>query len=194
MRGRLGANATDGLYHINENGLSNYGLGDAMFAGHATVLATERMQAGIALHVMVPTGSETEGLGMGHTMVMPSVWAAWQLHPLAIHASAGFSRALTSLGGGHHDHGPAPLVDPMNMQELTWSAGAELAVGHGMQVGGRTLGGVPVGTSAAGVTRVIGAGRVAWSTSRVSTGLEVQVGLAGDPFTVRGVVDTALRF
>jgi hypothetical protein len=46
----------------------------------------------------------------------------------------------------------------------------------------------------AGVTRVIGAGRLAWGTSHVSTGLEVQVGLAGDPFTVRGVVDTALRF
>jgi hypothetical protein len=191
MRGRFGANAMVGLYHITENGLSSYGAGDAMVTGHVAVMATDAMQAGVALHLMFPTGSETEGLGMGHAMAMPSAWAHWQRHWLAIRASAGYGRALTSLGG--HHHGPAPLVDPMNMQELTWSAGAELDVGHGMRVGGHALGGVPVATSA-GVTRVIGAGRVAWGTSRVSTGIEVQVGLAGDPFSIRGVVDTALRF
>jgi hypothetical protein len=41
---------------------------------------------------------------------------------------------------------------------------------------------------------VIGAGRVAWGTPRVSTAFELQLGIAGDPFTIRGVVDTALRF
>jgi hypothetical protein len=162
-----------------------------MVAGHATVVATEALQAGAALHVMCPTGSETKGLGMGHVMAMPSAWATWRSRPVTIMASAGYGRALTSVGGAHHDHGPAPLVDPMNMQELTFRAGADLGVGHGLRVGGSTLGGIPIGT---GITRVIGAGRVAWGTPRVSTALEVQVGLAGDPFTIRGVVETALRF
>lgn len=191
MHGRFGAVATVGLYHLTENGLSLYGLGDAMAAGHATVVATEALQAGVALHAMIPTGSEPDGLGMGHVMAMPSAWATWSAQPLRAMASVGYGRGVTVLGGGHHDHGPAPLVDPRNMQELTWSAGGDLEVGHGVQVGGRALGGIPIG---AGRTRLIGGGRVAWGTPRVSTAFELQLGVAGDPFTVRGVVETSLRF
>jgi len=191
MHGRFGVSATVGLYHLTENGLSVYGLGDGMVAGHATVLATRTVQAGVALHVMVPTGAPLDWFGMGHVMAMPSVWAAWSARPLLITASAGYGRAVTALGGGHHDHGPLPLVDPMNLQELTWSAGADLEVGHRVQLGGRALGGIPIGT---GLARVIGGGRVAWGTPRVSTAFELQLGIAGDPFTIRGVVETALHF
>lgn len=187
--GGFGATAAIGLYHITENGLSRYGMGDAMLAGHATVISTDALQLGGALHVMCPTGSEIEGLGMGHVMVMPSVWGTWHTEPVAIHASAGYGRGLVSLEG--HHHGPMPLVDPMNLQELTWSAGADVDVGHAVRVGARSAGAVPIGD---GVARVIGAGRVAWGTPRVTTAIELQLGIAGDPFTIRGVVDTALRF
>jgi hypothetical protein len=190
MHGRFGAFAALGLYHLNENGLSVYGAGDVALGGHATVLTGEALQAGVALHVMLPTGSELEGFGMGHLMAMPSAWASWHSHPLALTASAGYSRALNQPGGAHM-HGLMPLVDPMNMYELTCSAGADLMVGHGMRVGARTIGGFPIG---AGLTRWIGAGRVAWDTQHLTTAFELQFGLAGDPFTVRGVVDTALRF
>ncbi|HEU4733218.1 MAG TPA: hypothetical protein VFT22_35240 [Kofleriaceae bacterium] len=189
--GRFGANATMSLYHLEENGRSVFGMGDAMAAGHATVFAGDTVQTGVALHVMLPTGSELDGLGMGHAMVMPSAWGAWRPSPLTVTASGGYSRAMTSLSGAQHDHGPAPLVDPMNLQELTWSAAAELEVGHGVTAGARTLGAAPIGR---GRTRVIGAGRVAWGTPRVSTAFELQLGIAGDPFTIRGVVETALRF
>jgi hypothetical protein len=189
MTGRFGATAMIGLYHLTENGLSTYGAGDAMLGGMATVVDRETLRAGVALHMMLPTGSELENLGMGHMMAMPSLWATWRSAPLTVSASAGYNRALVGLGG--HNHGLMPLVDPMNMQELAWSAAADLDLGHGLQLGGKTLGGVPLGT---GQTRMIGSGRVAWGTPRVSTGLEVQVGLVGDPFTVRGVLDTALRF
>jgi len=191
MRGRFGASATISLYHLSENGRSLYGPGDAMLAGHATVVATEALHAGVALHMMAPTGSQLDGLGMGHVMAMPSAWATWRSSPMTIEASAGYGRALTDLGGEQHDHGPMPLVDPMNLQELTWSAGADVDIGRGVQIGGRTLGAVPLGS---GLTRVIAGGRVAWGTPRISTGLAVQVGLAGNPFTIRGVLDTALRF
>jgi hypothetical protein len=190
MAGRFGASAAIGLYHITENGLSRYGFGDAMVTGHVTALATDAVDAGFALHVMWPTGDEVAGLGMGHAMAMPSAWAAWRLRPVTLRATAGYGRALVAIEDGH-DHGLMPLVDPMNMQELTWSAGAEVALGGGVRVGGRTAGGIPIG---AGAVRMIGAGRVAWGTPRISTGLELQLGVAGDPFTVRGVVDTALRF
>jgi hypothetical protein len=190
MRGRFGAGATVGLYHLSKNGLSKNGLGDAMVTGHATVISTDALQAGVALHLMAPTGSELEGFGMGHVMAMPSAWGTWRARPVILKASAGYSRALTGLGG-MHDHGPSPLVDPMNMQELTWSAGAELEVGHGLAAGGRFLGGIPIGT---GRERVVGAGRLAWGTPRITTAFELQLGVAGDPFTIRGVLDTALRF
>lgn len=189
MHGRFGATAMIGLYHLTENGLSRYGAGDAMLGGMATVVDGEAVHAGVALHVMVPTGSELDNLGMGHMMAMPSLWATWRSAPITVSASTGYGRALTGLGG--HNHGLMPVVDPMNMQELTFSAAADLDVGHGLQLGARTLGGVPIGT---GQTRMVGGGRVAWGTPRLSTGLEVQVGIAGDPFTVRGVLDTALRF
>ncbi|HET7502579.1 MAG TPA: hypothetical protein VFK02_16275 [Kofleriaceae bacterium] len=190
VRGRFGASATIGLYHLEENGRSVYGMGDAMAAGHAMVFSGDTVQTGVALHVMVPTGSELDGLGMGHAMVMPSAWGTWRSAPVTVTASGGYGRAMTSLSGAH-DHGPAPLVDPMNLQELTWSAGAELDVGRGVTAGGRTFGAMAIGR---GKTRVIGGGRVGWGTPRVSTGFELQLGLAGDPFTIRGVVETALRF
>jgi len=190
MRGRFGAGATLGLYHLNKNGLSLYGIGDAMFTGHATVWATETVQTGLALHLMAPTGSELDGLGMGHVMATPSAWASWRRDRLSLWASAGYSWALTG-GAGQHNHGPSPLVDPMNMQEVTWSAGGDLDVAHGIRVGAHAQGGIPTGV---GSDRVIGAGRVAWGTPRVSTAFELQLGLAGDPFTIRGVVETALRF
>jgi hypothetical protein len=147
------------------------------------------MRAGLAIHVMLPTGAEIDNLGMGHGMVMPSLWASWRAPPWTVAASAGYSRALVDLGG--HDHGPAPLVDPMNMQELAFRAAADIDVGHGVQLGGRAQGGTPLGS---GATHLFAGGRLAWGTPRVSTGFELQVGLAGDPFTVRGVLDSALRF
>jgi len=191
MRGRFGAGATLGLYHLTKNGLSLYGVGDMMFTGHAMVFATETVQTGLALHMMAPTGSELDGLGMGHVMAMPSAWATWRADRLSVRASAGYSWALTGTGGAQHNHGPSPLVDPMNMQEVTWSAGGDLDVVHGIRAGVRAEGGIPTGV---GSERVIGAGRIAWGTSRLSTAFELQLGLAGDPFTIRGVIETALRF
>jgi len=192
MRGWFGLGAMIGLYHLDKNGLSLYGMGDAMFTGHATVWSNAELQTGIALHVMAPTGSELDGFGMGHTMVMPSAWATWRMiDRVQVAASAGYSRALVDLGGAQHNHGPAPLVDPMNMEELTWSAGAELDVIAGIRAGGRVQGGVPIST---GQERVIGAGRIAWGVSRVTTAFELQLGAVGDPFKVRGVVETQLRF
>lgn len=189
-RGRFTAMASLPLYHLTENGLSRYGAGDAALGAMAAIVARDALHGGLALHVMLPTGSELDNFGMGHVMAMSSVWASWSGDALRIAGSAGYARALTGLGG-MHDHGPAPLVDPMNLQELTWSAAADLDLGHGVALGGRGRGAVPIGN---GRTRVIAGGRLAWGTPRITTGFELQVGLAGDPFTLRGVLDTALRF
>jgi hypothetical protein len=75
--------------------------------------------------------------------------------------------------------------------EVSWSAGADVRLGHAVSAGARSAGGVPLGS---GDVRAMVAGRVAWQASRVETALELQAGVAGDPFTVRGVVSTALSF
>lgn len=190
LDGRFGAGAAVGFYHLTKNGLGAYGIGDAMLTGHAAVVADEALQAGVALHAMLPTGSDDRGFGMGHAMAMPSLWGSWRAPGWAVRASAGYARALTALHGDH-DHGLVPLVDPMNLQELTWSTGAELEVSRAVRVGGRAHGGLAIG---GGRDRVIGAGRVTWTTELFTTAFELQHGLAGDPFSIRGVVETALRF
>ena len=105
--------------------------------------------------------------------------------------TAGYSRALVG-SMSHHDHGPWPLVDPMNMSEISWSAAATSRCRRACTPGRASSGGVPVG--AVGHDRVVGAVRVAWGTGRVDSAAELQAGLAGDPFTIRGVVETALHF
>ncbi len=92
-----------------------------------------------------------------------------------------------------HVHGMQPLVEPMNMSEITWSGQGDLAIASGVSAGARVSGGVPV-HSLGGITRVIGALGVAWGTRRVETSAELQAGIAGDPFTIRAVFATALRF
>ena len=61
-----------------------------------------------------------------------------------------------------------------------------------MSAGARASGGVPAGEG--GSSRVIVGGRVGWRASMVDTAFELQAGVAGDPFNVRGVVSTTLSF
>lgn len=173
-------------YHLEENGLATDGLGDAMV--HGTAALTRNF--GVVLGVSLPTADGYTGLGMGHTMVMTAATAAWHEGHLGLYASGGFSRAMTSLE--NHDHGMWPLVEPMNMSEITWGAAASLDLGRHLQAGAHVTGGVPV--EAPGVTRAIAGVRLAWARGRVVTAATLDSGVMGDPFTLRGVVETSLRF
>lgn len=112
--------------------------------------------AGVVAGVSVPTGDSRHGMGMGHVMVMPGLFASWSAGRLRVAASSGYSRALGA--EGHHDHAPWPLVSPMLVSEVSWNAGAEVRM------------------------------------TAVSVGARASGGLVGDPFTLRGVVSTALSF
>ncbi len=185
----IGANLP--YYRLEENGRESYGLGDAMIHGQATVIDGDEVHAGALLGAMFPTGDGQNGLGMGHPMLMPALWSAWSHDRVTLAASAGYSRALVD-SMSHHDHGPWPLVEPMNMSEISWSASGTVTIAPGTRAGVRLTGGIPV--LEAGHDRVVGALRVAWGAGRVDTAAEVQAGIAGDPFTIRGVVETALHF
>ncbi len=190
--GRFGAGASVPVYRLLENGLATYGPGDLVIHGQAALVTTPSVQAGAMLAVSAPTGNEFNGLGMGHYMAMPAAYGAWRLDRVVLTGSFGYSRAIVH-ASATHDHGMWPLVEPMTMSELTWSGAGELAVGSGVRAGARLSGGVPIGVLP-GHERVVGTARVAWSAGRYDTAVELQAGLVGDPFTLRGVLSTALRF
>jgi hypothetical protein len=186
---RFSAAASGSAYRVEKNGASFYGAGDAGVHGAAKLVGQGRADAGVAFAASLPTGSERHGMGMGHLMLMPAAFGEWSSARVHVGASVGYSRAIG--GGSHEGHGAAPIVAPMWPSEISWSAAADLMVTHQVVAGARAAGGVPTG---AGETRAMVAGRVAWQASRVLTALELQAGVAGDPFTVRGVVSTALSF
>ncbi|MDB4962418.1 MAG: uncharacterized protein JWP01_2417, partial [Myxococcales bacterium] len=191
---RFAVSANIGFYRLTKNGAVYHGPGDAMVHGQATVLGHAARSAGVALAISAPTGSARDGLGMGHVMLMPALWGSWSVGDVTVAASGGYGRALgaSSGDGGEHVHGSGPIVDPMNFSELTWSASGELAVAKALRLGARVGGAFALGEG--GTDRTIGAVRALWSAGRVATSAELQVGLVGEPFNVRGIVETALRF
>jgi hypothetical protein len=154
------------------------------------LIMRQRFHVGVVGGVSAPTGDDRRGTGMGHLMVMPAVYGMASRGIVTGTASLGYSRALG--GDMDHDHGPWPLVEPMLMSEVSWSAGGDVAWTPAMSTGLHVGGGIPAG--AAGETRVTAGARIAWHAGRVESAAEIQAGLAGDPFTVRGVVSTALSF
>jgi len=181
-------------YRIERNGATYYGPGDIGVHTAARLVHTSAhsssIDAGVAFAATGPTGAGQAGPGMGHLMLMPAVFGGWSMSRVHLGGSIGYSRALGG-GGSHADHGSGPLVSPMLPSEISWSAGADVRVVSRVTAGARGSGGIPVGS---GNARVVVGGRVAWQASRVESAFELQAGVAGDPFTVRGVVSTALSF
>lgn len=189
-RPRYSAGVAAGFYRLEKNGAEIYGQGDLTVHGQAMLVGDAHTSAGVVAGVTAPIANGQRGMGMGHLMLMPALYGAFALARFELVATAGYSRAMG--GDMDHDHGPWPLVEPMLMSELSWSAGGDVVATHDLRVGGRMSGGIAVGGP--GDTRVVGALHVGWRRGRVDTGAELQAGLAGDPFNVRGVVSTALSF
>lgn len=214
---RFSASTGIGAYRLHKNGKLVHGVGDLFVHGQVTLVQPARpnphlephyshhhreavrrssqpegLLAGVGLAVSAPTGSQRNGLGMGHVMVMSALWASWTGGELTLAASGGYGRALGASQSGDHPHGTGPIVDPMNLSELTWSASGDYQVARALRLGARLGGAIALENT--GVHRTIGAARAVWTAGRLDTTAEVQVGIAGDPFDVRGVVETAIRF
>ena len=188
MHGPWSAMAMLGLYRLEENGRTLYGPGDVMVAATTTTTFDDdpRWRAGITFGATIPTGDQPTGFGMGHVMLMPALWVTRRTGPVALRASVGYGRALTDLA--EHAHGLWPLVDPMNMQEITWGASASLPVGPKLETAAAISGGAPFGVPM-GVERAAGSLRASWIDPRVITTFELQLGIVGDPYVVRGLVE-----
>lgn len=165
--GRFSASTAIGAYRLRKNGALYHGVGDLFVDGQATLVGGLAGSAGVVLAMSAPTGSDRNSLGMGHFMVMPALWGSWTIGDLALAASGGYGRALGVDDGADHAHGTGPIVDPMNLTELTWSAGGDLAVARALRLGVRVGGAVALDDT--GVNRTIGAMRAVWSEGRVET-------------------------
>jgi len=189
---RFSAASGIGAYRLRKNGALYHGVGDLFVQGQAVLVGHHARSAGIVFAMSAPTGSQRDGLGMGHVMVMPALWGSWSAGEVTLAASAGYGHAIGASQDGEHPHGTGPIVDPMNMRELTWSATGEVSVARALRLGARLGGAIALEDS--GVHRTVGVARAVWTVGRVDTSAELQLGIAGDPFIARGVIETALRF
>jgi hypothetical protein len=190
-RGRFAASAGITGYSLRKNGKRIAGVGDLMLHGHAMLVSSGAVTAGAMLMVMTPTGDHEAGLGMGHVMLMPGAWAQWSPGRLSLGASAGYSRGIGD-AGLHAEHaGGWPLVDPMSFSELTLGATGTLSLARALRAGVRVDGAIPIGD---GASRLSAGVRAMWKQGRFETTAELQGGLVGAPFDVRGLLETAVHF
>jgi len=190
--GRFALEVKVPAYRLSENGREVRGLGDVMVHGHATVLHRGRRSAGVMMMIGAPTGSARDGLGMGHTMLMPEVWAAWALPSVSLTGSLGYGHALGG-AAAHASHGGGmwPLVDPMNAREVTYAAGAVAPLACGLAAGARLRGAAPIGS---GDARLAGGAVIVWRVGQLDTSFALERGLVGDPFGSRGALEAAWTF
>jgi hypothetical protein len=177
-----------------------YGLGDVVLSGSGTLLRLrdDRVQLGVELPIMLPTGSEARNLGMGHAMLMPDLWLVLDLEPFAMRAQVGYGRVLGDDGAMHeHEHGAvpmrSPLVNPMNRSEFEHALILSLGLQRHTSVHLSWLGAVPIDDDQ-GVTRQILAAGAAARFDPVELGCEIQRPIAGDPFFLRFVLELTATF
>ncbi|MCE9580110.1 MAG: hypothetical protein K8W52_43745, partial [Deltaproteobacteria bacterium] len=174
-RGRFAVHAIAPVYRLRENGADRFGPGDLMVGGDAVALATGPWMVGGSVMAGAPTGDGLRGLGMGHAMAMAALWGRRAQGRFATVASVGYARAFDA--ESHHDHGAWPLVEPMNMAEVTGALGADATVARRWRLGARAAIAVATG---AGSTRAIAAGGIRWVGARLEVATELQVGVLGD--------------
>jgi hypothetical protein len=190
---RFGARVAIPVYRIaHDDGDVAIGLGDIAAEASARLVGGERWRAGAVAGVSVPTGDADDGLGMGHTMLMPGAWLTAERGPLRVSAAASYGTRVGDAGDAHHHHHAArAMVNPMNARELGSSLRAAYAATDDLEVHAVGLLAVPIGD---GVTRAAAAAGARWRLGTWSIGAEAGAGITGKPFVSRGVLDLTRAF
>lgn len=186
--GRFGLRVVVPTYHLARNGFGDTGLGDVIVSGHAQLVGGHGWALGAVASVGAPTGNADTHLGMGHYMVMPSLFVAAQRGRASFTVHLGGGK---SLGGETHMGHVGAIVSPMNATEVGGSVRAGLAVADALSIHGTAGVAVPIGD---GVTRSTAGAGARHQLAGVDVGVELHVPLAGDPYRVRLVADVAYRF
>ena len=177
-----------GAYDLERNGLRDQGIGDAGLEARWTAFHSELgAAAGAALALTLPTGDAETGLGMGHAMAMPALWATSALGRFHTGASAAFGRALGDLAG--HQHGGS-IVDPMNHTEVLGSLGFGADLAASLRAEATLLYAQPVLSD--GAARGTGGVGFVWTTHALGLGAALHLPFAGDPFLIRALAHATL--
>ncbi len=172
---------------ITRNGVTYRGLGDASAAVRLRVLADEKdeLRTGVALAGSLPTGDEASDLGMGHVMVTPGAYVAFQQATYTGELLVSYGRAVGH--GGAHRHGArgqAPIVSPMNQSEIQSAIALVKQVHPLVSIVVGAFAAVPVAVKD-GSPRAFTNGGVRVGHGWLDATLEIALPLAGDPFTLR---------
>ena len=190
-RKRFVLGAAGAAYRLQKNGKIVRGSGDTSVYAQATLVDRGRHVFGAVLAVMLPTGNDDDGLGMGHFMAMPALYGRASRGDLSLAATVGYGRGIGD-EALHAEHGGVwPLVEPMNYHEVTCAGTAMLALAHQLRAGLRAAGAAPLGDGDARLTTGV---RAVWIAGRVETTFEISAGLVGAPYTLRGTFATAISF
>ncbi len=184
------------VYRIVRNGRSDLGPGDLLLQARAALLGERARDhvLGLELAASLPTGDPERELGMGHVMLMPSAWGTLTSGRFGFSARAGYARAIVgSSTHHHHEGGMSPLVDPMNESELDGALSGSLAVSRLVGVRAGFYGAVPVAV-ADGHARAAGFAGFGADNGRASSEFELHLPVAGDPFTVKLLLELGVRF
>jgi hypothetical protein len=84
-----------------------------------------------------------------------------------------------------------PLVDPMNAQQISYGVTALVPLARVLGAGVKMRGATPIGT---GEDWLAGGVGVVWRTARVQTSFDVERGIVGDVFGMRGTLETTFAF
>jgi hypothetical protein len=182
-------------YRIAQTGSHAYGLGDLALNVRGNVFRSDdrSITLGPEVALTLPTGSENDGLGMGHVMLMPGGFVTWQHGPFALITQLAYGRALANAGAHAHHMGPAPIVNPMNHSELTHAVGLSASVHPNLRLTGRLLGAVTLGAHD-GAAREILAPGLQFIAGAFDFALEQQLPVVGDPFVSRTLVSVGAQW
>ena len=184
------------MYRIAQTGSHAYGFGDVAVNARGHLYRSEDGEfiAGPELAATLPTGSASDNLGMGHVMLMPGAFLAWQSQDITLLAQLAYGRAV---GGGasheHHAMGPAPIVNPMNKSELTHAFGVSYAVRPILRVTARWLGAVTVADHSGEPRQIIAPG-LQLISGAFDAAIELQVPVVGEPFKTRTLLSLGAQW
>jgi len=182
-------------YRIVRNGLPGRGLGDLLLHSRVRLLGTDDTRAafGVALGASLPTGDARSDLGMGHVMFMPGVWATARAESLLFSSTVAYAKALSDNRAHHHHSGAGPLVMPMSSSELDIAVLVSAPIHPSvpkLRLRAGMDGALPFDENGAGARANGRAGLV--FVQPVTSSIELQVPVAGEPSTVKVVLELSV--
>lgn len=190
---RFGIDGALAGYRLARNGAVGYGPGDLLLGVEVPLLRREGRSGSLALGAYaaatLPTGDAAADVGMGHVMLMPSLFLSARRGAIAAHLALGYGAALGARGGHRHASGPTPLVDPMNPYEWEGALSGSYDAAPWLQLFARARGALAAPLPGEG-RLIIGTGaRVLAGGLEIS--IEGQAAPVGRPFNARGALTLA---